>query len=214
MMDDVKPQREYHSTRREQQAQATREAIVAAARTLFVRDGYAATSVRAIAAEAGVSDQTIYAAFGSKRALLTALWNALDVNAGVMELRDRLQAAHGDPGRQLDLIIGFDMQLFERSADVIEAARRAGDAEPELSNIAVEGRERGRRGRETVMAAWERAGVLRADLTLKEAIDIFIALCNPDTYTYLTGESGWTAERYEVWLRGALRELLLVESAR
>ena len=101
-MDDVKPQREYHSTRREQQAQATRAAIVAAARTLFVRDGYAATSVRAIAAEAGVSDQTIYAAFGSKRALLTALWNALDVNAGVMELRDRLQAAHGDPGRQLD----------------------------------------------------------------------------------------------------------------
>jgi AcrR family transcriptional regulator len=214
MMDDVKPQRSYQSSRREQQAQATRAAIIAAARKLFARDGYAATPLRAIASDAGVSEQTIYAVFGSKRALLTTLWETLDADAGVRELRAQLQAAEGQPGRQLDLFVAFDRRLFERSADVMEAARLAGSADPEIGDLLAQGRERGRRGRAAVLRQWREQGVLRPDLSVDEAIDVFVALCSHEVYLFLTAECDWAVERYEEWLRGALRELLLVESAR
>ena len=65
--------RRYDSVHRQQQAAATRRAILDAARTLFVDPGYAATPLTAVAAEAGVAVQTVYKIFGSKKALLSAL---------------------------------------------------------------------------------------------------------------------------------------------
>ncbi len=52
-------------------AVAKRNAIIDAARRLFLADGYAATSMDGVTAEAGVSKQTVYAYFGSKQDLLT-----------------------------------------------------------------------------------------------------------------------------------------------
>ena len=69
--------RTYNSPRRREQAASTRRAILAAAQRLFERDGYAATSIAAIAAGARVSNKTVYLAFESKSALLRALWNLL-----------------------------------------------------------------------------------------------------------------------------------------
>jgi hypothetical protein len=68
---DVK--RRYESTRRQEQARQTRRAILGAAGKLFVDPGYAATPLTAVAAEAGVAIQTVYAVFGSKRQLLSEL---------------------------------------------------------------------------------------------------------------------------------------------
>src|SRR6478736_2525533 len=65
--------RRYASTLRQEQAQQTRRAILDAAGRLFVDPGYAATPLTAIAAEAGVAVQTVYAVFGSKRQLLSDL---------------------------------------------------------------------------------------------------------------------------------------------
>ncbi len=47
--------------------------IVAAAAELFLRDGYAATSIEAIASLAGVSKRTFYARFPDKAAILVAV---------------------------------------------------------------------------------------------------------------------------------------------
>ena len=112
------------------------------------------------------------------------------------------------------LIIGFDLQLFERAADVIEAARIAGGSDPEMNDVLRRGRERGRRGRELVMGDWETAGYLQPDLSLKEAVDVFLTMSTPDNYRYMVEEAGWPIERYEEWLRQILREMLLVEDAR
>ena len=68
MKKNVKPRRTYHSTRRTQQASQTQRDIVEAARQLFLKQGYAATSIAQIALTAGVSVEAIYATFGSKRA--------------------------------------------------------------------------------------------------------------------------------------------------
>src|SRR5690349_12346119 len=75
MAGDVKPRRRYDSPRRREQAAATRRQILEAARPLFERQGYAATTMAAIAAEAGVAGKTVYLAFDSKSGVLRALWN-------------------------------------------------------------------------------------------------------------------------------------------
>src|SRR5918998_2779688 len=75
MAQEVKSKRRYHSPRREEQAAATRWAILEAAERLFERDGFAATSVAAIASEAEVATKTVYLGFETKSGLLRALWN-------------------------------------------------------------------------------------------------------------------------------------------
>ena len=69
--------RAYDSPRRREQAAATRAAILDAALELFEQQGYAATSVAAIAKKAGVALKTVYAAFGTKRGVLVALRSRL-----------------------------------------------------------------------------------------------------------------------------------------
>src|SRR5919112_4294077 len=77
MPDAVNPKRSYHSPRRQQQAAATRRGILEAAQRLFDVHGYPATTMEAIAAEAGVSLKTVYVVFTTKSGLLRALWNHL-----------------------------------------------------------------------------------------------------------------------------------------
>src|SRR6266536_3600734 len=77
MAEPVKPSRRYHSPRRQQQAAATRREILEAAQQLFEQQGYVATTMEAIAAEAGVALKTVYIAFMTKSRLLRALWDLL-----------------------------------------------------------------------------------------------------------------------------------------
>src|SRR3954468_124911 len=77
MAERVKSKRRYDSPRRREQAAATRRDILDAAQRLFERQGYAATTMEAIAREAGVALKTVYVAFETKSGLLRALWNHL-----------------------------------------------------------------------------------------------------------------------------------------
>ena len=72
-MADSAETRTYVSPKREEQANATRRAILEASQRLFLSRGYGATSIRAIAEEAGVAVQTVYAVFGNKRQLVIEL---------------------------------------------------------------------------------------------------------------------------------------------
>src|SRR3954467_3639834 len=78
-----KPVARERSSRREQQAQQTREEILRAARRLFAERGYSRTSVRDVAEAAGVSPQTAYDSIGSKQALGARLNDAIDTEAGI-----------------------------------------------------------------------------------------------------------------------------------
>src|SRR5919205_525290 len=115
-MDPVK--RRYHSPKREHQARQTREQIVGSARRLFARDGFARTTVEAIAREAGVSAQTVYASVGSKRAIVGALIDRMELEGGSEELRRELTSTE-DPREQLRAIVQFNRRLFERGQDIL-----------------------------------------------------------------------------------------------
>jgi AcrR family transcriptional regulator len=94
--------RKYHSPRRQQQAEATRTAIVHAARKLFAEQGYLATTLQAIAREAEVSVPTLYAVFGSKAAILSALVKSSGADEAIRSLARAAFAEH-DPRQQLEL---------------------------------------------------------------------------------------------------------------
>src|SRR5438552_11937761 len=108
MAEAVKGKRRYDSSRRRDQAAATRRDILEAAQRLFERQGYAATTMAAIAAEAGVALKTVYIAFEVKSGVLRALWNLLlrgDADAAPVAERAwyREILDEPDPARQLRL---------------------------------------------------------------------------------------------------------------
>src|SRR5258708_6894981 len=92
--------RRYDSTRRRQQAQHNRGAVLAAARTRFLAKGYAATTIAEIARDAGVSVETVYKAFANKAGVLKALFDvsvAGDDAAIPMIEREVIQAVINAP---------------------------------------------------------------------------------------------------------------------
>jgi AcrR family transcriptional regulator len=193
--------RQYDSLRRTVQAQETRADIARAARELFLAQGWAATTVRDVAREAGVSVPTVYAAYGNKTGLAMALADAADLTADAPKMLDELEAA--EPKQQLAAMAGYDRRLFERAGDIIKLVRDAG---PELSAMYLEARRRGDQTRIQVFSSWP-GGTLRHDV--KTSVDAYAAICNIDVYTTLTTERGWEPDRIEVWWSDLLaRELL------
>src|SRR5262245_13452922 len=75
MAKPVKGKRVYSSPRRQQAAAATRLAILESATSLFESQGYAATTMDAIARTADVSLKTVYLAFETKGRLLRSVWD-------------------------------------------------------------------------------------------------------------------------------------------
>src|SRR5215211_5253639 len=88
----VKRKRSYDATWRREQAAGSRAAILAAAHERFIRDGVAATTIAAIAGDAGVSVDTIYKAYGGKAGMLAALCDQALAGAGDVHAERRSDA--------------------------------------------------------------------------------------------------------------------------
>ncbi|MGO4617539.1 TetR/AcrR family transcriptional regulator [Nocardia sp. 2YAB30] len=203
--------RRYESLRRTAQAQETSAQIARCARELFVKRGWASTTVREVARAAGVSVPTVYAAYGNKTGLTRALTDAADLSGDLPRMITELDAAEG-PAGQLAAMAGYDRRLFERAGDVIALLREAGRTEPELAAEYRAGRRRADDTRIAVFTGWA-DGVLRPGLSAQEAVDIYAALCNIDVFTVLTEERGWGPDRIERWWSAALaRELLATQA--
>jgi AcrR family transcriptional regulator len=206
--DSAPARRQYRSPQRQQQAQATRNRITTSARRLFADRGYAATSIEAIAEGAHVSVPTIYAAMRSKRAILLALLDRIEQEAGVTRLRSDVDAARGAPLRQLEVLVDLDCRLFKQNLDVLEILRDARAADPSLAPIWREGGRRRRRGQSALVKSWAAAKLLVPGLGEKQAADILWAFTGPDVYRLFVVESRWPMARFRQWLRGVLASLL------
>jgi AcrR family transcriptional regulator len=201
--------RAYDSSGRQAQARATRARIRDAASELFVAQGYAGTSIAAIAKAAGVAPQTVYGAFGSKPMILKdAIEVALaggDEPIPVYE-RDESQRVVA-AGTASDAAAALARQcrlIFERTADLLHVGDIAALDEPEIAAMA-EGGAEGRLSdlRRTVVAL-DAKGFLRDGVPREQAVDIVWALSGPGLYRSFIRERGWTPPRYERWLREAL----------
>src|SRR5215475_800187 len=140
MAEAVNPRRAYNSSRRREQAAATRHEILEAAQRLFERQGYAATTMAAIATESGVALKTVYVAFETKSGVLRALWNLLlrgdDENVPVAErpvYREVLEER--DPERQLRLNARNSHDGKLRVGAIAEVIRSAAPGDPEIEAL-------------------------------------------------------------------------------
>lgn len=199
------PRRSYRSEVRARQAARTREAITRAARRLFDQDGFAATTVAAIATEAGVSQQTVYAAFGSKAALVRTILGKMEESADAAAWRERI-AAQEDPARILTAFAQWTRAFFEASSPSFSIAQ---EALPELAELTAEGNEQRRRALESLVGRIVEAGGLREGLPMQEAVDRAWLLTGIHPYLDATQACGWTPAAYADWLAESLVQQLL-----
>jgi AcrR family transcriptional regulator len=205
------PTRSYRSDLRTQQADLTRSSIAEAARATFLEHGWSGTSIRKVAEAAGVAEATVYAIYGSKAALAGSLIDSVDAGADVQRILGELEAAKGDPAAQLAAFVGFDRRLYERGGDVIRLLVEAGRHQPELAQVAADGRGRGEVNRRRVFSQWP-ARAWRRGIDTERAIDIYAVLVNIGTYDEAVQARGWSAEDLEAWWRASLTQLLLREN--
>jgi AcrR family transcriptional regulator len=213
VVDAVKPPR----NRRARQAAATRARIVEAAGRLFAERGYAATTIDAVAAEADVAVETVYARFKNKRNLLDAYLDVSIVgDTEPVPLLDRpeVQAvtAATDQREQLQRLARIMRAVLERNASVHAVLRTAAAGAPELDALAAEDDRRRKATHRAFVEMLASRGPLRDGLSTSEATDTMSALANPETYSYLTRRRGWSPPRVERWLAENLTLLLLPPS--
>lgn len=214
MTETKKPKRRYNSTRRQAQARETRRKIVAAARMLFIERGYSGATVEAIAQEAGVAPETVYAVFGNKRALLEDVIATSvggdDEPTSLLE-RPGPQAVLGelDPRQQLRLFAADIATILERVAPVFEVMRLASKTEPDIADLLDNILGQRLRTMEALAGHMAERGALRAGLDVAPAAETIWTLSSPEIFRLLTGDRGWTREQYVQWLGDALMRLLL-----
>lgn len=193
-------------TLRDERAQVTRRRIADAARRLFARLGYAATTISGIASEAGVAVQTVYAVYGSKAGILDVLReDAMNQPEAEALLAEAMGAS--PPARSVELFARSIRRRWELSGDVVVILRDAGTADPEVRAGVAATLERRRGGIRALVGTFE--GALRPGMDVSQAAAIVDALTLPEVYAELVDVQGWAPDAFEDWLASALsRELL------
>jgi len=198
--------RRYHSPERQEQASATRRRILEGAARLFATRGYAATTMQAIAQEAGVSLATVYLHVAGRAAIVAALAEEV-VSASDLSV-EQVEAA-SDPRAQLRIGVGIIRRLNERSWLLTDILRSQRGRDEDLTQLGARWREGHLDAVRRGVAALAERGALRAELSVTEATDILYAVAGTEVYRALVGDRAWTPERYEHWLFAlACRELL------
>jgi AcrR family transcriptional regulator len=213
MPDSVK-RRRYDSPLRREQAARTRRQILEAAKELFERNGYTATSMAAIASASGVSLKTVYLVFETKSSLLRALWHLLlrgeEDSLPVREqswYRDVLDEP--DPERQLRLNMRNSLMVKSRAGPIMDVIREAASSDPDIGELWARIQVEFHANQQAIVQSIADKHALADGLDVATGADILWALNHPSLYALLVGERGWTAERYEGWLTELLCAQLL-----
>jgi AcrR family transcriptional regulator len=185
-------------TRREEYAQATRQAMVDAARRLFAERGYFATKVDDIAAEARVAPATVYAA-GGKRGLLDAVVLAW-ISDPIVEQALAKVAVSVDPVEVIRATASGVRQHREAFSDVI---RLVLSTAPHDSDVAEQFKVATDAYRSAFVPTAERLaelGALRPELDIPAAVDLLWFYFGYSSYFTLHDDNHWSYQRAEQWL--------------
>jgi AcrR family transcriptional regulator len=135
--------RAYSSPQRDAAASATRERIVAAATAILgAADGIGKFSLEAVAKKAGVTRLTVYNQFGSRRALMEAVFDERAARGGLFRIVDVMQDP--DPQAALLRIIGIFCEFWSSDPGTMRLLHAAGASDPEFAASVYERNERRR----------------------------------------------------------------------
>ena len=208
----VKPRRRYDSPRRAEQARQTRAAVTSTAQHLFLRDGFAATTISAVAAGAGVSAETIYKAFGGKPGLVRAICEEALGGEGPVPAETRsddLQASEPDPRKVIQGWGRLSAEVAPRVSPILLLLRTAAFTDPEMASLRAE-IEASRLTRMTRNArTLADGGHLRAGITAEHAGEIMWTYSSPELYELLVVNRRWPPQEYGTFIADAMIAALL-----
>ena len=192
------PRSEYRSPLRARQAEQTRLAVLEGAARLFTERGWAATTLAAVAAEAGTAVETVYAGFGSKAGLLTAAIDAaIAGDAEPVPLARRPQYAQvsvGTRDERLRAAARIIALAHDRSVPLLRALQEAAASDA----AALERWEKYEADRRSEIVAG--LGLVLGRRAPDRLADSVWAIACPEVFAKLVLNRGWSLARYERWL--------------
>jgi AcrR family transcriptional regulator len=199
-------------SRREEYAEATRRAILDAARRLFSERGYFATKVDDIAALARVSPATVYAVSGGKHGLLDSLmeiWTAAPIVAATVGSIEAMT----EPAPILRLLAASCRRMREECGDVIRVLLATAPHDAAVARTLGAATARYRQALRAIARRLIDLGALQADTDLPAATDVLWFYFGYSGLFTLHDDNGWSYDRAEAWLCEQAGRALLREPA-
>lgn len=212
--------RRYSSPVRDEQARRTRQAVVTAARELFLAHGYAATTIDAIAEAAHVSRRTVFNSAGGKSVLLKLAFEwAIVGDDEPVALADRAEVkavrAEQDPHRAVMGWAQLVSDVAERVAPISEVAAVAADSDPAAAELLANfARSRMFGATEFIHHLASLGDGLAPGVTEQQAADVCWVLMDGHVYRRLVNDRGWTSAQFTQWLYQSVAATLLPPAPR
>jgi AcrR family transcriptional regulator len=194
--------------RRDEYAQATRQAIIDAARQLFSQHGYFSTKVDDIATLARVAPATVYAVAGGKHGLLRTLmeiWTTAPIVAATLDSIEAMK----DPEAILRLVASVCRQMREEFGDIIRVLLATAPNDRAVAESLATATARFRQAFVPIAQRLSNLGALRDDLDVNLAVDVFWFYFGYSGFLTLHDDNGWSYERAEQWLCAEAARALL-----
>jgi AcrR family transcriptional regulator len=208
----VKLKRRYNSTGRQAQARRNRQAILDAAQRQFLEGGYAATTIAAVAAEADVSVETIYKAFGGKPGLVRAIYDrglAGREPVPAFQRADELRERETDPRTIMRNWAALTSEVSAVVSPIERLVRAAAASDPDMAALLQTHNDtRERRARHHARFL-RRRGYLREGVSLAQATDILWTCTSDELYDLMVLQRGWSLPRFARWLADYMIATLL-----
>ncbi|GLY15849.1 TetR/AcrR family transcriptional regulator [Kineosporia rhizophila] len=194
--------------RRAEYAAATRQAILTAARELFVERGYFGTKVDDIASQARVAAPTVYAVGGGKSGLLLALIQE-GVNSSEAEQAYQQILAQSDPAELVAYLVEATRAMFESWSPLMRQVIAAAPQEAAVRETLALANAGMRQGMVLAARRLDELGGLRPGVSADRAADVFWYYLGNASYFTLTDELAWSPPQAAEWLHQQLvREVL------
>jgi AcrR family transcriptional regulator len=193
---------------------ATRARIVESAARRFVAEGYMKTTVADIAQDSGLSPQAVYLAFGSKAAILSAVFAAAadgqDDAEGERSWQEQLENCP-DAASALDIALKRGTDFVERTGPIHDVCLSAA-ADPEVAKLLEDlGQQR--------MAHWHEVATLlarkegfRSSQSVQRACGALYMVVGPEPWRALTKECGWSTQEWRDFIRQSARAYVLQDA--
>jgi AcrR family transcriptional regulator len=216
-MANVKPKRRYDSTGRQAQARRNRQAVLDAAQRQFLEGGYAATTIAAVAAEAGVSVETIYKAFGGKPGLVRAIYDRGLVGpepVPAYRRADEMRERETDPRAIMRNWGTIASEVSSVVSPIERLVRAAAASDHDMATLLQAHNDlRERRARHHARFLKER-GYLREGVSVAQATDILWTCTSDELYDLLVTQRGWSPPRFARFLADFMINALLPPAGR
>ena len=212
---NVKRKRHYDSSGRQAQARRTQQAILDAAERQLLQGGYATTTIAAIAAEAGVSVETIYKAFGGKPGLVRAIYErGLTGREAIsaFERSDAMREHETDPRTIMRNWGALTSEVSSVVSPIVRLVRAAAASDPDMAALLHASNDiREERAHHHARFLKQR-GYLRDGVTLAQATDILWTCTSDELYELLVLQRGWSLARLARFLGDFMITALLPQN--